>query len=53
MFSEYIKNTESKKLTRGATDNPQVYGIATAFKGEVQPKFMDSTQGEPKNILKY
>ena len=35
------------------TDNPQVQGIATAFEGEVQPKFIDATQGEPKNILEY
>ena len=32
-------------------DNPQVQGIATVFK-EVKPKFIDSTQGEPKNTYK-
>ena len=31
----------------------EVKGITTAFEGEVQPKFIDSTQGEPKNILEY
>jgi hypothetical protein len=33
------------------TDDPQVQGIATVFDGS-NNQFIDSTQGEPKNIYK-
>ena len=32
-------------------DDPQVQGIATVFEGS-ETQFIDSTQGEPKNIYK-